>query len=88
MGSRFYSIKNHGIFLSEKRALFLMDTWFYLVWYWMLVLGVGGWGVGGWVHVLGVGESVVGGRGEGGDLATGFHGITRDLEGGDWGGEI
>ena len=31
--------------------------------------------------VLGVGESVVGGRGEGENLATGFHGISRDLEG-------
>ncbi len=43
------------------------------------------WGSGvcswGWVYVLGVGESVVGGRGEGGDLATGFHEIARDLEG-------
>ncbi len=34
VGSRFYSIKNHGIFLSEKRALFLMDTWFYLFLKW------------------------------------------------------
>ncbi len=65
VGGRFYSIKNHGIFLSEKRALFLMDTWFCLVWYWM--------------HVLSVGGSVVGGRGEGGNLATGLHGITRDF---------
>ncbi len=31
VGGRYYSIKNHGIFLSEKRTLFLMDTWFYLV---------------------------------------------------------